>query len=772
MFEVPRQYVVFRDGRDWLGRIAGLELQRGGALSLTLWRVPAAASAPGGVAGPTAGIFDAVLLPFTSSPNGWVAFPSEDRTRLTLVDAHCVEACWSLDLADCAPDSLAPHIGALALDSRRLAWSDDARHVLRYVTVPELRKLVEVPLPSRPVALGFDEHDRLFALCPLERQLLRFAGLGWLDSAYSVTDARFEKAIALAVAADGTLFVSVDQLADLVTVFADGTAVGTLPAPENQPGFSPGALAVDSSRGRLYVADRNQGRIWLRDLAAGVWLSPLAHFQSAVTALAVDSSGSLFVMCASGAGFETLQPAAEFIRFGTLSEGPLDAGSLCSWLRIKVEANVPEGTWVRLWTAVTSVPTAPSASRFQRAASLDTLVVDPRPASVTPSDAHRFLWFRVELGTTDPQRSPELLQITAETAGESYLEQLPAVYARTDAETGFLRRWLEALRAEFADLEATLDLLPRTLVPSTAPAALLPRLASWIAYDLPFGADEATQRGALMDAQRFYEQRGTPRGLREAVRKTLGIEIEIVESFRERQFWRLGEGMGLGFDTRLLPRLPDSMVVPGPSVMRFERVQESRGQLPLAADRWYPIEIELRTNVPRLPLLLSWQSVSETKDAVPSECLYADVDRNVNPNAGRGGCEPMVVGETVVGAHGPLAAEDFGAALFDDTGHHFVVRVNAHEVTSPQRIAQLRAVLEAEKPAHTTYDLCAVEPTFKVGFQARVGVDTYVAAAPRGGRLGEALLGVDAHLGLAAVRDDNTLRVEETLRLGSNAILR
>ena len=74
--------------------------------------------------------------------------------------------------------------------------------------------------------------------------------------------------------------------------------------------------------------------------------------------------------------------------------------------------------------------------------------------------------------------------------------------------------------------------------------------------------------------------------------------------------------------------------------------------------------------------------------------------------------------------------DDFGAALFEDVAHRFCVQVYCAELTRPGALDVVRAVLDREKPAHTTYDLCVIEPRFRVGVQARVGIDAIVAAGP------------------------------------------
>jgi phage tail-like protein len=70
--------------------------------------------------------------------------------------------------------------------------------------------------------------------------------------------------------------------------------------------------------------------------------------------------------------------------------------------------------------------------------------------------------------------------------------------------------------------------------------------------------------------------------------------------------------------------------------------------------------------------------------------------------------------------------EAYATPLFTDVAHQFSVRLYRGPAYSAQTLANVRAVLDRERPAHTTYQLCVVEPCLRVGFQARVGVDAIV----------------------------------------------
>jgi phage tail-like protein len=73
---------------------------------------------------------------------------------------------------------------------------------------------------------------------------------------------------------------------------------------------------------------------------------------------------------------------------------------------------------------------------------------------------------------------------------------------------------------------------------------------------------------------------------------------------------------------------------------------------------------------------------------------------------------------------------DPGAALSEDRAHQFCVRVYCAELNRPGALEDAKAVIEREKPAHTSYELCVIEPRMRVGIQAQVGVDAIVGQGP------------------------------------------
>lgn len=87
-----------------------------------------------------------------------------------------------------------------------------------------------------------------------------------------------------------------------------------------------------------------------------------------------------------------------------------------------------------------------------------------------------------------------------------------------------------------------------------------------------------------------------------------------------------------------------------------------------------------------------------------------------------------VVGNTATLDQSHLITEEaYGAPLFDEFAHRFCVQVYASDLAAAGTESRIQEIVEREKPAHTTYHLCLIEANMRVGFQARLGIDTIVS---------------------------------------------
>jgi phage tail-like protein len=101
-----------------------------------------------------------------------------------------------------------------------------------------------------------------------------------------------------------------------------------------------------------------------------------------------------------------------------------------------------------------------------------------------------------------------------------------------------------------------------------------------------------------------------------------------------------------------------------------------------------------------------------------------------------------VVGTTAVLDGSTLSPQDeYAKSLFAEVAHQFTVRLYRGKEFSDRALVDVRALLQREAPAHTTYHVCVVEPYLSVGIQARVGVDTIVGEPGSGRALDAATQG-------------------------------
>lgn len=115
-----------------------------------------------------------------------------------------------------------------------------------------------------------------------------------------------------------------------------------------------------------------------------------------------------------------------------------------------------------------------------------------------------------------------------------YLELLPRFYAEQISDPDGVLNAILLIAEQILDPieRRVIAQLPAYLDPTTAPAALLPWLSSWVALTLDENWPLARRRDLLRRAAELYRWRGTPRGLRDYIRAFLGVEPLIIEPGR------------------------------------------------------------------------------------------------------------------------------------------------------------------------------------------------------------------------------------------------
>jgi phage tail-like protein len=314
-----------------------------------------------------------------------------------------------------------------------------------------------------------------------------------------------------------------------------------------------------------------------------------------------------------------------------------------------------------------------------------------------------FLWVAA-LFTGNGAATPMLNQLRVEFDYPGYERFLPAVYTKrhsserslsaVGSKTGecgeFLKRLLSLFQAMFGDIESEIASLPTLFDPFAAPTEFLPWLAGCLDFDLDENWSETKKRQAVADAFQLYGWRGTPEGLREALRLYAGVDAVIVEPLQHAAWWSL------------------------PSVK--EACCDSCAAGAASGAAWQDTGGSI----------LGWTTMlapAQPQGAVVG--TSADLDESHL-----------------------ITSDQFGAPLFTDIAYQFSVQVLRGQLNCPDVIARVRAVLDREKPAHTAYHLCVVEPRMRVGFQSRVGIDSVVGGGGRSLSLGSGqVLGEGTPLG-------------------------
>ena len=573
---------------------------------------------------------------------------------------------------------------------------------------------------SRPVALAIGPLRRVLYVADADNHRVQLIDLE--SMAVVETIAGFDRPESIAVDVEGRLYVvdrgrrRVDQISasgDRVDAFWDATAAsGRLSDPQLvacdgervfvldgsdrhiavlEPSghaiaefptieATPSALAV--ADGVVYVGDSVRRRVTVfraGRTGAFVHAGDAAGYDGPVAALAADGGGGVVVLMGGGAAPLRLVIDGSYRADGWLVSPPIHFDEREHyWNRLSAAVTRPADAHLQFFVYRSAVGTPP-----------------PGPGGVTPFPAP---WRPLppdvtDLFLTEDGTRAQALWIGARFHNDRHatpsLSQLRVDYDqdsylpylpaiyREGSCDDFLLRLLSLFESCFDEIERKVDGLPGLADVNAAPSSVLPWLASFLALPLRETSHTTEQREAIGGAYERYARRGTAAGLRDTLRIEAGIRAVIDEPIGTTGWW----GMPAPADC-----------APGSAAVEWSEGRNS---------------------------VLGINTV-----------LVSDEPQGA------------VVGSTATLDRSQLIGQDeYGTPLFEGVAHRFTVSVYPGDVECAGRLDRIRAIVDREKPAHTMYEVCVIAPGIRIGYQARLGVDTLLGGGPRSpARLGESPL--------------------------------
>ena len=545
--------------------------------------------------------------------------------------------------------------------------------------------------PWYPVALAFASERRLYVADPRNRRIDQFDGNGrWCASL--ATEA---PAWALAV----------DDLGRLHALLVDAERLEMVNA-----GFGTewrfGDAKTGSPAARVLRQDQG-GMIAVADAADVADFTP--------SALAVDERGRLHVpACERELVFDALGVAVEpesakprYPRQGVFNSEALDSRiDGCPWHRVELRGSLPDGCAVKVRTLTADVRLAPAelpdpqASNRWGTNQVATQLAAGRWDCLVTSPPGRYLWLCLELTGTG-LKTPYLEALVVEYPRISLRRYLPAVFGEDPTSADFTDRFLAIFDTSLRSIEGQLDRLPALFDPLSAPSErrggpvdFLTWIGTWIGITATNDWTPARRRRYLKQAGALFRLHGTPAGLRRLLLLFLGFD-DACRACRDERPRR-----------RCVPRPlncapPTATTAAEPPAVLLEHFR---------LRRW------LFAGKGRL----GDDSVLWGKRIVNrSQLSGAERDDDRSGNARIGESQLITTPDPL---RDPLLVQSQRVSVF----------VPARVRDNPSLRRGLGRLLALETPAHVQCEVCYVEPRFRVGVQAMIGLDSVIARTPAG----------------------------------------
>lgn len=462
---------------------------------------------------------------------------------------------------------------------------------------------------------------------------------------------------------------------------------------------APMGIAGDAQA--IYVGDNSARRI-LVFKPDGTLLGPARGYQGPVAALALDAQNGLWVHPGGDCVPFALRRNGAFVTQGRLVGGPFKNPSPHpdQWHQLAARVELPTDAHIQFFVYSTSQNTAPgepwnspvvdlrqaqTQRHFKESSQNKWLRV---PLDVTacliPGQAFENVWVAAEF-SSEGLSTPALEQLRLDLDHQSFAEYLPTIY----------RAGMQIPeRSTVTDQEAIDRQAART-------RQFLTRFLSL------FQSEYTDVENLIAGLASLFDAAAVPVEFLDWLASWLALDLDA-----SRPEWERRQLLADAFALYARRGTVEGLRL---ALQRFARV-DAQIQEPLQQISWWALPADESSP----PLDTATSVLGFTTMLAPSEPQGA------------------VVGTTAtLDASHLITQEEYGAPLFSEFAHQFSVRIYRGATYSEPGVAQLRALIEREKPAHVLYSLCVIEPQMRVGFQAQLGIDTVIAGPPPPSNLGQ-----------------------------------
>jgi phage tail-like protein len=519
------------------------------------------------------------------------------------------------------------------------------------------------------------------------------------------------------------------------------------------PGFGDVRWIAFDCRNRLYAVIHGQSSIRITDQEGkllGTASRPdevAAYFPKLM--FPVDAHGDLDLssICkpAGSSGFfdptgggltaPPPDPPAVFATSGTYWSEALDSEFYrCQWHRIVLRGKLPAKTAIYISTFTSEIEQ--TLAQIQAlpdnawATNMAVTAMEPEFETLIFSGPGRYLWLRLELAGNG-NATPSIESVKLEFPRISLRRYLPAVFAEDPNGADFTDRFLSIFDTTLRGVEHKIDYEASYFDPLSAPAVpvspggvdFLSWLGSWIGVTLDRLLPVKKRREILKQEGGLQCIRGTRLGLWKQLLLFLGMQ-------------------------------PETVCCPGSQPKKLCVPKPLNCAPPDKACAWEPPALILENYQLRRWLFLGAGRLGD--DAV----LWGK--RIINRS--------QLSSNAQVGVTQLLTTPDPFHDPFLAYSNKFTVFVPAQFGASDQKRRGLINLLEAERPAHTQYQIEYVTPRLRIGFQSMIGLDSVVGRYPSGVTLGQRL-GKDSILSGVPRQGGPSVAIGRSSRIGQGSKL-